>query len=55
MFKITQTTLRYFTLAEILLMAAANQREAGRKLVEGDPCSGEADVFRKSLLGGELL
>jgi hypothetical protein len=31
MFKITQNTLRGFTLAEILLMAAMNQLEAKRK------------------------
>ncbi len=31
MFKITQNTLRDFTLAEVLLMAAINQLEANRK------------------------
>ncbi len=31
MFKITQNTLRDFTLAEVLLMAAMNQLEAKRK------------------------
>jgi hypothetical protein len=31
MFKITQNTLRDFTLAEVLLMAAMNQLEANRK------------------------
>jgi hypothetical protein len=31
MFKITQNTLRGFTLAEVLLMAAINQLEAKRK------------------------
>ena len=31
MFKITQNTLRNFTLAEVLLMAAMNQLEAERK------------------------
>ena len=31
MFKITQNTLRGFTLAEVLLMAAMNQLEAKRK------------------------
>lgn len=55
MFKITDNTLRYFTLAEILLMAAANQREAGRKLVERGPCSGETDVVKKGLRGAGVL
>jgi len=32
MFKITQNTLRYFTLAEVLLMAAMNQVEAKQKV-----------------------
>lgn len=32
MFKITQNTLRDFTLAEVLLMAAMNQLEAKRKV-----------------------
>jgi len=32
MFKITQNTLRDFTLAEVLLMAAMNQLEARRKV-----------------------
>ncbi len=32
MFKLTQNTLRYFTLAEILLMVAMNQLEAKRKV-----------------------
>lgn len=32
MFKITQNTLRGFTLAEVLLMAAMNQLEAKRKV-----------------------
>lgn len=31
MFKIAQDTLRYFTLAEVLLMAAMNQYEANRQ------------------------
>ena len=31
MFKITQNTLRNFTLAEVLLMAAMNQLEAKQK------------------------
>lgn len=31
MFKITQNTLRDFTLAEVLLMAAMNQLEANRQ------------------------
>jgi len=31
MFKITQNTINGFTLAEILLMAAMNEIEAGRK------------------------
>jgi len=31
MFKITQNTLRKFTLAEVLLMAAMNQLEAKQK------------------------
>jgi hypothetical protein len=31
MFKITQNTLRGFTLAEVLLMAAMNQLEAKRR------------------------
>jgi hypothetical protein len=31
MFKITQNTLRYFTLAEVLVMAAMNQLEAKQK------------------------
>jgi hypothetical protein len=33
MFKITQNTLRNFTLAEVLLMVAMNQLEAKRKPV----------------------
>jgi len=32
MFKITENTLRNFTLAEVLLMAAMNQLEAKRKV-----------------------
>ena len=32
MFKITQNTLRDFTLAEVLLMAAMNELEAKRKV-----------------------
>lgn len=32
MFKITQNTVHYFTLAELLLMAAMNQLEAERKV-----------------------
>ncbi len=32
MFKITQNTLRDFTLAEVLLMAAMNQLEAERRV-----------------------
>jgi hypothetical protein len=32
MFKITQNTLRYFTFAEILLMATMNHLEAKRKV-----------------------
>jgi len=32
MFKITENTLRGFTLAEVLLMAAMNQLEARRKV-----------------------
>ena len=32
MFKITQNTLRAFTLAEVLLMAAMNELEAKRKV-----------------------
>ena len=31
MFKITQSTVHHFTLAELLLMAAMNQLEAERK------------------------
>jgi hypothetical protein len=31
MFKITQNTLRYFTLTEVLLMAAMNQLEVKRQ------------------------
>ena len=34
MFKITQNTLRDFTLAEVLVMAAMNQLEAKRKVGE---------------------
>lgn len=33
MFKITQNTLRDFTLAEVLLMAAMNQLEAKRRVI----------------------
>ena len=55
MFKITHNTLRYFTLAEILLMAGANQREAQRKLVEDDRCSGETDPVTKILLKAAVL
>lgn len=36
MFKITQNTLRDFTLAEVLLMAAMNQLEAKRKVGAGE-------------------
>jgi hypothetical protein len=36
MFKITQNTLRGFTLAEVLLMAAMNQVEAKRKAFENE-------------------
>jgi len=32
MFKITQKTVHYFTLAELLLMAAINQLEAAREV-----------------------
>jgi len=32
MFKITQNTFRYFTLAQVLLMAAINQIEDKRKV-----------------------
>jgi len=32
MFRITQNTLRYFTLAEVLLMATMNQLEAKQKV-----------------------
>jgi len=38
MFKITQNTLRDFTLAEVLLMAAMNQLEAKRKAVGNEGC-----------------
>jgi hypothetical protein len=55
MFKITHNTLRYFALAEILLMAAANQREAGQKLVEGDRSLGETDPVTKILLKAAVL
>jgi hypothetical protein len=36
MFKITQNTLRGFTLAEVLLMAAMNQLEAKNKAFENE-------------------
>ena len=36
MFKITQNTLRGFTLAEVLLMAAMNQLEAKSKAFENE-------------------
>ena len=36
MFKITQNTLRGFTLAEVLLMAAMNQLEAKGKAFENE-------------------
>ena len=36
MFKITQNTVRGFTLAEVLLMAAMNQLEAKRKAFAND-------------------
>jgi hypothetical protein len=36
MFKITQNTVRGFTLAEVLLMAAMNQLEAKRKAFGND-------------------
>ncbi len=36
MFKITQNTLRDFTLAEVLLMAAMNQLEAKRKVAANE-------------------
>jgi hypothetical protein len=49
MFKITQNSLRYFTLAELLLMAAMNQREAERKVVEGDPGAGETDPVTQAI------
>ena len=38
MFKITQNTVRCFTLAEILLMAAMNQLEAKRKAGGNEGC-----------------
>ena len=49
MFKITHNTLHYFTLTELLLMAAMNQREAQRKVVEGDPGAGETDPVTQAL------
>jgi hypothetical protein len=55
MFKITHNSLRYFTLAELSLMAATHQREVKRKMVEDDFCSGETDVVRKSLRGAGVL
>ena len=55
MFKITQNTLHYFTFAELLLMAAMNQHEADRKLVEDDRCLGETDPVRKSLREAGVL
>jgi hypothetical protein len=36
MFKITQNTLRGFTLAQVLLMAAMNQLEATQKAFENE-------------------
>jgi hypothetical protein len=33
MFKITQNSLRYFTLTEVLLMVAINQAEAKGKVI----------------------
>jgi len=38
MFKITQNSLRKFTLAEVLLMAAINQLEAKRKAGANEGC-----------------
>ena len=38
MFRITQNTLRIFTLAEVLLMAAMNQLEAERKPGGNEGC-----------------
>ena len=55
MFKITQNSLRYFTLAELLLMVVINQREAERKLVEDESCFGETDPARKGLRGEGVL
>jgi len=55
MFKITQSSLRYFTLAELLLMAVINQHEAKRKLVEDDRCLSETDPVRKNLRGAGVL
>jgi hypothetical protein len=43
MFKITQNTLRGFTLAEVLLMAAMNQLEAKRKAFSNE----ESELNRK--------
>jgi len=41
MFRIAQNTLRHFTLAEVLLMAAMNQVEAKRKpAAMPDSCEG---------------
>src|SRR4030095_15264719 len=51
MFKITHDSLRYFTLAELWLMAAMNQREAERKIVEDDCCLGETDLVRRVFEG----
>jgi len=55
MFKITHNTLQYFTLAELLLMAAMNQCEAERKAVEGNRCSGDTDPVGNSLLKAGAL
>jgi hypothetical protein len=55
MFKITQNSLHYFTLAELLLMAAINQRETKRKSVEDDRCLGETDPVTKCILEAGVL
>jgi len=46
MFKITHNALRYFTFAEVLLMAAINQVEAKRKF--DSPCGAGAKGLIRS-------
>jgi hypothetical protein len=49
-FKITRNTLRGFTLSEVLLMAAMNQLEAKRRLLEmGEASRLDGITVRKRL------